>query len=93
MEISLILAATHPPKKIIHLCIILRILVQSDTVNDLILFGYHCDLYIMVQRFCLVSLTISNRKTSNRSLKQTAGSTHCPWTTILVMHIRVHSVT
>ena len=38
----------------------------------------------MVQRFCLVSLTISNRKTSYRSLKQTAGSTSCPWTTILV---------
>ena len=56
------------------------ILVQSDTVNDLILFGGHCDLYIMVQRFCLVSLTIANRKTSYRSLKQTAGST----TTILV---------
>ena len=48
------------------------------------LFGGHCDLYIMVQRFCLVSLTISNRKTSYRSLKQTAGSTSCPWTTILV---------
>ena len=79
-KISLILAATptHPPKKIIHLCIILWILVQSDT------FGGHCDLYIMVQRFCLVSLTISNRKTSYRSLTQTAGSTSCPWTTILV---------
>ena len=38
----------------------------------------------MVQRFCLVPLTISNRKTSYRSLKQTAGSTSCPWTTILV---------
>ena len=57
---------------------------QSDTVNDLILFGGHFDLYIMVQRFCLVSLTISNRKTSYRSLKQTAGSTIFPWTTILV---------
>ena len=67
----------RPPsqKKIIHLCIILQILVQSNTVNDLILFGGHCDLYIMVQRFCLVSVTISNRKTSYRSLKQTAGST------------------
>ena len=40
------------------------ILVQSDTVNDLILNGGYCDLYIMVQRFCLVSLTISIRKTS-----------------------------
>ena len=39
----------------------------------------------MVQRFCLVSLTISNRKTSYRSLKQTAGSTSCQWTTILVV--------
>ena len=75
----------HPAtEKIIHLCIILWILIQSDTVNDLILFGGHCDIYIMVQRFCLVSLTISNRKTSYRSLKQTAGSTSCPWTPILV---------
>ena len=41
----------------------------------------------MVQRFCLVSLTISNRKTSYRSPKQTAGSTSCPWTTILVEQI------
>ena len=38
----------------------------------------------MFQRFCLVSLTISNRKTSYRSLKQTPGLTNCPWTTILV---------
>ena len=51
-KISLTIAATHPPKKIIHLCIIIWILVQSYTVNDLILFGGHCDLYIMVQRFC-----------------------------------------
>ena len=29
--------------------IILWILVQSDSVNDLILFGGHCDLYFMVQ--------------------------------------------
>ena len=58
---------------------ILWILVQSYTVSDLVLFGGHCDLYIMVQRFCLVSLTISNRKTSYRSLKQTAGSTSCPF--------------
>ena len=29
--------------------IILWILVQSDTVNDLILFGGHYDLYFMVQ--------------------------------------------
>ena len=36
----------------------------------------------MVQRFCLVSLTISNIKTSYRS--NPAGSTSCPWTTILV---------
>ena len=78
-------APTHPQKKIIHLCIILWILVQSYTVSVLILFGGHCDLYIMVQRFCLVSLTISNIKTSYRSLKQTAGSTSCPWTTILVV--------
>ena len=83
-KISLILAATHPPKKIIYLCIILWILVQSYAVNDIILFGGHYDLYIMVQRFCLVSLTITNRKTSYRSLKQIAGSTSCPWTTILV---------
>ena len=77
---------SHPPtEKIIHLYIILWILVRSDTVNVLILFGGHCDLYIMIQRFCLVSLTISNRKTSYRSLKQTAGSTNCPWTTILVL--------
>ena len=62
-----------PTKQKIHLCFIHWILVLSDTVNDLILFGGHCDLYIMVQRFCLVSLTISNRKTSNRSLKQTAA--------------------
>ena len=86
-KISLILAATPPPptENIIHFCIILWILVQSDNVNDLILFGGHCDLYIVVQRFCLVSLTISNnRKTSYGSLKQTAGSTSCLWTTILV---------
>ena len=65
-------------------------LVQSYTVNDLILFGGHCDLYIMVQRFCLVSLTISKRKTSYRSLKQTASSTSCPWTTILVSRFSVN---
>ena len=58
-----------PTEKIIHLCNVLWILVQSDTVNGLILFGGRCDLYIMVQRLCLVSLTISNRKTSYRSLK------------------------
>ena len=39
---------------------------------------------MMVQRFCLVSLTISNRKTSYSSLKQTAGWTSCPWTSIQV---------
>ena len=91
MKISLIQAAIpHPPtKKIVHLCIILWILVQSYTVNYLILFGGHCDLYIMVQRFCLVSLTISNRKTSYRSLMQTAGSTSCLWTTILVYFLRL----
>ena len=74
-KISLILAATpHPPtEKIIHLCIVLWILVQSYTVNDLILFGGQCDLYIMIERFCLVSLTISNRKTSYRSLKANSG--------------------
>ena len=76
----------HPPtEKIIHLCIILWILVQSYTVSDLILFGGHCYLYIMVQRFCLVSMTISYRKTPYRSLKQAAGSTSCPWTTILML--------
>ena len=32
----------------------------------------------------LYSLTIFNRKISYRSLKQTADSTSCPWTTILV---------
>ena len=53
-------------------------------MDDLILFGGHCDLYIMVQRFCLISLTISDRKISYRSLKQTAGSTSCQWTTILL---------
>ena len=66
--------------------IILWILVQSDTVNDFILFGGPCDLYFMVQRFCLVSLTLSYRKTSYRSLKQTAVLTSCPWRTILVLH-------
>ena len=90
-KISLIIAATptHPSKNIIDLCIILWIFVQSDTVNDLIQFGGHCYLYILVQRFCLVSLTISNRQTSYRSLKQTAGSTRSPWTTILVMGLNV----
>ena len=44
---------------------------------------------MMVQRLCLVSLTISNRKTSYRSLKQTAGSTSCPWTTILVLQFMI----
>ena len=89
--ISQILAATppHPPtEKKNHLCIILWTLVQSYTVNGLILFGGPCDLYIMVHRFCLVSLKISKRKTSYRSLKQTAGSTSCPWTTILVYRYR-----
>ena len=42
----------------------------------------------MVQRLCLVSLILSNRKTSYRSLKQTAGSTSCPWTTILVFWLK-----
>ena len=77
---------TYQQKKIIHLCIILWILVQFYTVSDLILFGGHCDPYIMVQRFCLLSLTISNRKTSYRSLKQTAGLTSFQWTTILVSY-------
>ena len=67
----------------------LWILVQSDTVNDLILNGGHCDLYIMVNRFCLVSLTIFIRKTSYGSLKQTAGSTSCPQTTIQVFWMLV----
>ena len=35
------------------------ILVQSDTVSDLIIFVGHCDLYFMVQRFCLISLALS----------------------------------
>ena len=43
----------------------------------------------MVQRVCLVSLTISNRKTLCRSLKQTAGSTSCPCTTILVTSLQL----
>ena len=30
-------------------CLIFWILVQFDTVSDLILFGFHCDLYFMVQ--------------------------------------------
>ena len=70
-----------PTKKIIHLCIMF--------VNDLIRFGGHCDLYIMVQRFCCVSLTISNRKTAYRSLKQTVGSTSCldNQTTLLVLPV------
>ena len=49
-------------------------------------YGGHCDLYIMVQRFCLVFLTIFNTKTY-KSLKQTAGLTSCPWTTVLVIII------
>ena len=44
----------------------------------------------MVKRLCLVSLTISNRKTSYRSLKQIAGSTSCPWTTTLVITVLWH---
>ena len=63
----------------------MRPFIQSDTVNDLILLGGHFDLYIMAQRFSIVSLTISNRKTLYRSVKQTAGSTSRPWTTILVI--------
>ena len=55
--------------------IILWILVQSDIVSDLIFFAGHCDIYFM---------TLSYRKTSYKSLKQMAGSTSCPWTTILV---------
>ena len=45
--------------------IILWILVQCGTVNDIILYIDHCDLYFMVQWFCLVSLTLSYRKTSD----------------------------
>ena len=41
--------------------IILWILVQSDTVNDLIPFVGHCDLYFMVPWFCLISLALSDR--------------------------------
>ena len=37
------------PDSIEYEGIILGILVQSDTVNDLILFAGHCDLYFMVQ--------------------------------------------
>ena len=33
-------------------------------MNVLILFVGHCDLYFVVQCFCLVSLTLSYRKTS-----------------------------
>ena len=39
----------------------LWIIVQSDTVNDLILFVGYCDLYFMAQWFCLLSLALSNR--------------------------------
>ena len=42
----------------------LWILLQSDTVNDLIFFVDHCDLYFTVQCFCLVSPTLSNRRAS-----------------------------
>ena len=35
------------------------------------------------------TVTLSCRKTSYRSLKQTAVSTSCPWTTILVLFCRV----
>ena len=47
--------ASRMIREVSHVCIILWILVQSDTVNDLILFGGHYDLYTMVQRLCLVS--------------------------------------
>ena len=42
-------------------CITLWILVQFDTVNDLILFVGQCDLYFMVQLFCFISLALSNK--------------------------------
>ena len=35
------------------------ILVQSDIINDLILFVGHCDLYFMVLWFCPISLALS----------------------------------
>ena len=40
------------------------ILVQPDTVNDLVLFVGHLDLYFIVQWFCLLSLALSNRYAS-----------------------------
>ena len=43
--------------------------------------------YIPWSRDFALYLTISNRKTSYRSLKQTAGSTSCLWTTILVLFL------
>ena len=46
------------------ICTILWILVQSDTVNDPILFVGDCDLYFMSLWFYLVSLTLSYKKTS-----------------------------
>ena len=66
------------------------ILVQSETVNDLIQFGVHYNEYFMVHFFGLVSLTLSYRNTSYRSLKRTAGSTSCPWTTILVYNAAMY---
>ena len=49
------------PVKLEVIMLWIRVLVQSDTVSNLILFVGHCDLYSMVQGFCLISLALSNR--------------------------------
>ena len=59
----MVLPCISDPIKLIG--IIRRILIQSDTVNDLILFVGHCDLYYMVQWFCLISLSLSDRYASH----------------------------
>ena len=41
--------------------IIIWILVQSDTVMELILPVGPCDLYFIVQCFCLICLALSNK--------------------------------
>ena len=49
-------------------------------------FGFFVNFFKKFTLFCLVSLTLAYRKTSYRSLKRTAGSTNCLWTTILVLY-------
>ena len=36
--------------------------MQSDTVNDLILFVGQCDLYFMVRGFCFIYLALSKNR-------------------------------